>query len=192
MPYIFIPYTFAHTFLHQIFEAICYQIVNTMVHLHQVFPSIEAARKAIKQHVLDDSESYKTKKSDKHRFIIICKDNDCNFRIRAAESEKQVVSITVFKLHSCSPTIHYKSRQSQLIKYLVAHHRAAVIDNRNITAKQIQSNERLQYNNAISYQQAYRTIKAIIEEIDGDEAECFSKIPAYLERYVEADEENFA
>jgi len=74
----------------------------------------------------------------------------------------------------------------------MAHHHAAVIDNRNITAKQIQSNERLQYNNTISYQQAYRTIKAIIQEIDGDEAECFSKIPAYMERYVQADEDNFA
>jgi hypothetical protein len=133
-----------------------------MVYLHQVFLSIEAAREAIKQHVLNDGELYKTKKSDKHRFIIICKDNDCNFRIRAADSEKQVVSITVFKPHSCSPTIHYKSWQSQSIKYLVAHHRAAVIDNRNITAKQIQSNERLQYHNTISYQQAYCTIKAII------------------------------
>jgi MuDR family transposase len=78
-----------------------------MVYLHQVFLSIEAAREAIKQHVLNNSELYKTKKSDKHRFIIICKDNNCNFRIRAAESEKQVVSITVFKLHSCSPIIYY-------------------------------------------------------------------------------------
>jgi hypothetical protein len=137
MPYVFVPYSFAHTFLHLIFEAICYQIVNIMVYLYQVFPLIEAAREAIKQHVLDDGESFKTEKSDKHRFIIICKHNDCNFRIRVAESEKQVVSITVFNLHSCSPTIHYKSWQSQSIKYLVAHDRAAVINNRNITAKQI-------------------------------------------------------
>jgi hypothetical protein len=137
MPYVFVPYSFTHTFLRLIFEAICYQIVNIMVYLYQVFPLIEAPREAIKQHVLDDGESYKTENSDKHRFNIICKHNDCNFRIRAAESEKQVVSITVFKLHSCSPTIHYKSWQSQSIKYLVAHHRAAVINNRNIIAKEI-------------------------------------------------------
>jgi hypothetical protein len=142
--------------------------------------------------VLDEGESYKTEKSDKQRFVIVCKDDNCKFRIRAAVSEKEVVSITVFKPHSCSPAIYYKSWQSQSTKYLMNHHCAAVIDNRNITAKQIQSNERLQYNNTISYQQAYRTIRAIIQEIDGDEAECFSKIPAYLQRYVEADQDNFA
>jgi hypothetical protein len=162
-----------------------------MVYLHQEFLSIQAAREAIQQHVLDEGESYKTEKSDKQRFVIVCKDDNCKFRIHAAVSEKEVVSITVFKPHSCSPAIHYKSWQSQSIKYLMNHHHAAVIDNRNITAKQIQSNECLQYN-TISYQQAYRTIRAIIQEIDGDEAECFSKIPAYLERYVEADEDNFA
>jgi hypothetical protein len=105
--------------------------------------------------VLDEGESYKTKKSNKQRFVIVCKDNNCKFQIRAAVSKKEVVSITVFKLHSCSPTIYYKSWQSQLIKYLMNYYCAAVIDNRNITAKQIQLNERLQYNNTISYQQAY-------------------------------------
>ena len=59
--------------------------------------------------MLDEGESYKTEKSDKHRFIVTCKDNDCNFQIRAAQLEKEVVSITVFKPHSCSPTIYYKS-----------------------------------------------------------------------------------
>ena len=107
-----------------------------MVYLHQEFLSIQAAQEAIKQHVLDEGKSYKTEKSDKQRFVIVCKDDNCKFQIRAAVLEKEVVSITVFKPHSCSPAIHYKSWQSQSIKYLVTHHRATVIDNCNITAKQ--------------------------------------------------------
>jgi len=83
-----------------------------MVYLHQEFLSIQAAREAIQQHVLDKGELYKTKKSDKQRFVIVCKDNNYKFRICAAVSEKEVVSITVFKLHSCSPAIYYKSWQS--------------------------------------------------------------------------------
>jgi tryptophan 2,3-dioxygenase len=149
-------------------------------------------REAIKQHVLDEGESYKTIKSDKHRFVIGCKDSDCKFRIRASQSKKEVVSITVFEPHSCSPATHYKSWQSQSIKYLTGHHRASVIDNHNITARQIMSNERLQYSNNISYQQAYRTISALLTEIDGDEVECFAKFHSFFKRYEEADPDNYA
>jgi hypothetical protein len=50
-----------------------------MVYLHQEFLSIQAAQEAIKQHVLDESESYKTKKSNKQRFVIVYKDDNCKF-----------------------------------------------------------------------------------------------------------------
>jgi hypothetical protein len=52
-----------------------------MVQLHNVFPSIQAVREAIQQFVLSEGELYKTKKSDKTKYVIVCKDNDCNFRI---------------------------------------------------------------------------------------------------------------
>jgi hypothetical protein len=74
----------------------------------------------------------------------------------------------------------------------MSHHSASIIDNRNITASQIRSNERLQYNNHISYKQAYWTIKAVLLKLDGDEADCFGKLPAYLEQYSEAYEGNYA
>src|SRR5437762_408878 len=99
-----------------------------MVQLHDVFSSMHEVQEAIKQHVLDEGESYKTIKSDKHQFVIGCKDSNCKFRIWASQSKKEVVS-TVFELHSCSPATHYKSWQSQSIKYLMAHHHASVIDN---------------------------------------------------------------
>jgi hypothetical protein len=77
------------------------------------------------------------------------------------------------------------------VAYLAEHHRAAVIDNRNITVAQIRSNERLQFSNTITYQQAHRTIKALQEEIDGDEADSFARFPAFAERYLAADTDNF-
>jgi hypothetical protein len=83
-----------------------------MVQLYDIFPSIEAARKAIKQYILDEGESYKTVKLDKHRFVIGYKDKDCKFRVRAAQSKKEVVSITVFESYLYSPVIYYKSWQS--------------------------------------------------------------------------------
>ena len=127
------------------------------------FQSIEAACKAVKSFVLDDSESFLTVASDKNRYIIRCKEKPCNFQVRATLHKKDSkigrtttpVSITRLKPHTCSPTTHYKSKQSHSVEYLVGHHRASVIDNRNITVAQIRSNERLQFNNRISYMQAY-------------------------------------
>ena len=155
------------------------------------FESINAAREAITQYVLNNGESFKTVKSDQKRFVICCKDADCNFWIRVAKSSKEVVSITIFRPHSCSPAIHYHSWHSQSVKYLMEHHRATIIDNRKITATQIQSNERLQYSNNISYLQAYRTIQAVLTEMYGDEAESFAKFPAYAERFQAADLDNY-
>jgi hypothetical protein len=78
------------------------------------------------------------------------------------------------------------------VEFLKPHHRASVIDNRNITAATLRSNERLLYSNEISYMQAWRTIQALLIEIDGDEANCFAKFPAYIERYKAADKFNYA
>ena len=77
-----------------------------MVQLNDQFPSIDAARKAIKAFVLDQGESYKLVASDKRRYIISCKDGSCKFCIRATRSAKEVVSITIFVPHSCSPQTH--------------------------------------------------------------------------------------
>ena len=63
------------------------------------FESIKAAREAISQYILNNGESFKTVKSDKSRFVICCKDKDCNFWIRAAKSSKGIVSIIIFKPH---------------------------------------------------------------------------------------------
>jgi len=159
--------------------------------LHDQFNSIPEAREAIRRYVLDNGESFKLVKSDKRRFSIGCKDPKCGFGIRASKSSKQVVSITVFKLHTCSPAVHYKNKQAHSVAYLIEHHRASIIDNRKITVAQIRSNERLLFNNEISYQQAYRTIQAVLTEMYGDEAESFKKFPALAERFIATDEWNY-
>jgi hypothetical protein len=150
------------------------------------FKSIEAACEAVKAFVLDKGESFLTIASNKYRYIIQCKDKPCNFQVQATLYKRDSkigrtttpVSITRLKPHTCSPTTYYKSRQSQSVEYLVGHHCASVIDNRNITVAQIRLNERLQFNNRISYIQAYQTKQALIKELDGDEAEAFAKVLA--------------
>lgn len=102
-----------------------------------------------------------------------------------------MVSITIFRPHSCSPTVDYNNQQSQSVRYLIEHHCASIIDNQKITATQIRLNERLQYSNNISYLQAYRTIQAVLTEMYSDEAESFAKFPVFAERFQAANLNNY-
>jgi hypothetical protein len=157
-----------------------------------VFPSAEDCRNAIQRHVLDEGESYKVVKSDKKRYIVSCKDNKCTFRIRASNRVKKGFTITILQPYICSPAVHYKNKNSHSVKYLTEHHRVSIIDNRHITATQIRSNERLNYSNEISYQQAYCTIQAVLLEMYSNEADSFAKFLAYAERFKAADPNNYA
>src|SRR6266487_1100558 len=124
-----------------------------MLAIGDKFSNIQEARDAINRSILDDGESYKVYKSDSKHHILQYKEKSCTFSIRAAFSKKNSVSITKISLHCCRPIVHYKNKQSSSLWFLKEHHHATVLDNRNITAKQIQSNERLQHANNISYRQ---------------------------------------
>jgi hypothetical protein len=70
------------------------------------------------------------------------------------------------------------------VKFLKPHYCASIINNRRITAATVKANKRLLWANNISYMQAYRTIQALLDEIDGSKSECFAKFPAYIEQYI--------
>ena len=89
-----------------------------MVQVGDVFDSISDAQKAIKSYVLTRGESYKTAASDKDQYILVCKDRDCRFKIQAYRLSKAIVSITVFKLYTCSPATHYKMKQTSSVWHL--------------------------------------------------------------------------
>jgi hypothetical protein len=159
-----------------------------MVALNDTFATIAGAREAINRHVLNDGESYRVYKTDAKRHILLCKDKSCSFTIRAWCAKKTGVTITQFKPHTCRPIVHYKNKQSSALWFLKDHHRASVIDNHDITPAQIQSDERLRFNNNINYMQAYRVKQALLVEIEGHEADCFGRFPAYLQHMVDTDD----
>jgi hypothetical protein len=65
-----------------------------------------------------------------------------------------MVSITIFEPYTCNPAIHYKAKPAHSVAYLADHRRAAIIDNRNITAAQIWSSGRLEHGDPTGYLQA--------------------------------------
>jgi hypothetical protein len=161
-----------------------------MLAVSDQFPTMEDARKAMHRHVLDEGESYKVYRSDRSRHILICKDSTCKFRLRASLLKKKGAVITILIPHSCSPANHYKNKQSSAMWFLKDHHRASLVDNRALTPAQIQSNERLRFGNTISYRQAHRLKQALLDEIEGQEADCFAQFPAYMKRLEASDPDN--
>ena len=112
--------------------------------LHDRFKSIKAARDAITRFILDEGESFHVENSDKKRFTVVCKER-CGFRILASKSSTDVVSITRFKPHTCSPAVHYNNPRAHAVFYFIEHYRASIIDNRHITVAQIRSDECLRF-----------------------------------------------
>ena len=94
---------------------------------------------------------------------------------KATHSDKERFNIVCKQQRSCT------FRILELLIQTLPHRRAA------ISAKQIQSAERLQYFNNISYLQAYRVKQAILTEMWGDESESFALFPDYIARFKAAD-----
>jgi hypothetical protein len=141
------------------------------------------ARDAIRRYIILEGESYAPNpKSDSKRFILTCRDHNCKFCIQASNTTKLRVRITIKVPYTCGILTHYKFRPSYSIWYLKQHHRALVIDNRNITLAQIRSNKRLWFYNDISYRQAYWVKQALLVKIKGFERDCFTKFPVYIHR----------
>lgn len=163
------------------------------LHIGTTFDTMVEAKAVIKAFIADSAESWKSTHSDRKRFNIICKQRrSCTFRIRITDSKKRGVSITHIQPHSCNPTGHSKASNTNSLEYLLPHHRATIRDNPTISAKQIQSAERLQYFNNIPYLQAYRVKQAILIEMWGNESDSFALFPDYIARFKAADRANRA
>ena len=147
----------------------CFFLPKIDLQVGTTFNNIAEAKLAIKTFVANAAESWKATHCDKKRFNIVCKQQrTCSFRIRAIDSKKKGVSITHMESHSCSSGSHFSALNTRSLEYLIPHHQVAVRDNPKISAKQIQSSERLQYYNEIPYLQAYRVKQAILAEMWGD------------------------
>jgi hypothetical protein len=165
------------------------------IEIGQSFASLVAAKAAIKLVISEKHESFIIDYSDKTRFRIMCpmrKQSDCDFQVRATDSKKHGVTITHTKPHTGSRATHFEARNTHAVQFLLPHRKASVVDNPKISIKKIQSNERLQFKNTISYQQAYRLKQVILQELWGDESECFAQFPDYINRCKSADPQNRA
>jgi hypothetical protein len=133
---------------YKLFKVVTYLIIMDRMELKlgDSFQTLSEARNTINRSQLDDGLSYRVYKSDSKRYIINCRNTTCPFKIRASKTRKDLYFVvTIFIQHSCSPTTHYNSKARSSLQYLLDHHRAAVINDRNISI----SNNLLSYSYSI-------------------------------------------
>ena len=85
-----------------------YFFINIKIRVSDQFPSIKAAREAIKRFVINEGESFSYARSDKSQYIVVCKDailSNYKFCIRASKSAKDIVLIMQSELASFGITV---------------------------------------------------------------------------------------
>lgn len=148
---------------------------------------MEKAKKEVLAWAVENGVSYKVSKAASTFWVAVCRARDCSFKVRIAK-DRDGARITKMEDHNCPYHTHQNFRLAHSVGHLSSLHRAAVVDNRTITSRQIQSNERLQHVNMISYKQAWRTREKLRQDLDGDEEMAFKRLPALLDRMAAGDE----
>ena len=132
-------------------SAICYRLLRTlclctvdlinvrcvstpplfkMISVGDYFSSMEAARMSITTQILDNMRAYKVQKADSKRYVLVCTNGACTFRVWVATHLKpDQINVLVCKPHTCGPPLYYKSKLLHRVSYLKAHHRARVLAN---------------------------------------------------------------
>lgn len=147
--------------------------------------SIAEGRMAVFRWALDYGLSFEVKKADKQKWLAVCrKAAICSFRIRISLSRKHhIAKLTVFVPHTCPADTHDGWRAANSVKVLASNPLtvAAVVDDRTIRSREIQTIERLRSGRNVSYMQAYRTREKVLGDVYGREADTSRLIPSLVE-----------
>ncbi|MCJ1343434.1 hypothetical protein MMC31_001627, partial [Peltigera leucophlebia] len=136
------------------------------------WPTLEEPKKAAEEYIISRGESWKYYKADKRCWVRVCKNRtEYDFRIRFNITNAGPVELTILIPHICPRTTHAKSRLGHSFSFLSSNQQSheVVEEDRHIKPKQLIIKERLDRDNKINYQQAYRLREKLRTEIFGDE-----------------------
>jgi transposase len=83
------------------------------------FATLEAAKDALIRYTLARGLSYKVRSSEKRRYIVLCRSNNCPFRIRINTTDSGA-KVTISEPHTCPVDTHYDWRPPKSLKSLLA------------------------------------------------------------------------
>ena len=155
------------------------------LYLGQTFASIGEAKESVLHVMVSQRLSFKVASSNRTRFHAICrssKETGCKFFVRIAYMNRT----DRFELQNLIPhTCHFSSHQdwnaSNSAKRVAHRHGDTIKSNLQTRPRQIQTADRLQHSNQISYKQAWRAKKEIQTSVFMDNSKSFQLIISFLE-----------
>ena len=150
----------------------------------QTFASIDEAKKSVLHVMVTQRLSFKVTSSDQTRFHAICrssKETGCKFFLRIAYMNRSD-QFELRKLipHTCDLSSHQDWKASRSAKLIAHRHGDMVKSDFRTKPRQIQTAERLQHSNQISYLQAWRTKREIQKSAFMDKTKSFQHILPFL------------
>ncbi|KAL6153243.1 hypothetical protein ACJQWK_04217 [Exserohilum turcicum] len=143
----------------------------------QIFASIDEAKESVLHVMVTQRLSFKVAASDRTRFHAICRSSEetgCKFFLRIAYMNRSdQFELRKLVPHTCDLSSHQDWKASRSTK-LIAHRQGDMVKSDFRTRpRQIQTAERLQHSNQISYLQAWRAKKEIQKSAFMDKTKSF-------------------
>jgi len=135
-----------------------------------------------KAHTIQANFEFVTVKSDKRRYTIECKDEDCSWQLHATNVENtcHFVIRKLSETHDCFGLIH--TRYKQVINTFIA---TKIQDKLraqpNYTPTQIRLDLKTELGVDITYAKAWRARELALKFINGTHEEAYAKLPGYCE-----------
>ena len=162
--------------------------INEEIKVLDIFDDKELLKLAIGRQCMEQGKQYKTTKSSKGRFEVVCLVKNCSWMVRA----RGIQSTTAFQVtkvvdqHTCCATNlesnHRKSKKKVLDHFIVEV--LAEDYNRVYRGNEIVRDINSKFPINISYQQAWRAKQYALLMLRGIKEDSFTKLPAYLHNLV--------
>jgi hypothetical protein len=145
-----------------------------------VYANINEAKEALLQYTVAKELSYRPKYSDKRKYVVECRSESCEFRLRFTIQKLGTAKTTISSPHTCPPETHFGWKQAGGAKYLRTKYRNTADSDR----QRIQAAERLR-GNPISYMESWRAAKSLAKRARKGKADTTTGVNAVEEAPVD-------
>ena len=158
------------------------------LYLGQTFASIDEAKESVLHVMVTQRLSFKVASSDRTRFHAVCrssKKTGCKFFVRIAYMNRtDRFELRNLFPHTCDFSSHQDWNASNSAKRAAHRHGDTIKSDLQMRPRQIQTAERLQHSNQISYKQAWRAKKEIQTSVFMDNSKSVGIPARELGRYI--------
>ena len=152
----------------------------SLLQVRTVYNTATKLKLACKAHAIQANFEFVTVKSDKRRYTIKCKDEDCSWQLHATNVEN-TCRFRIRKLsetHDCFGLIH--TRHKQVTNTFIATRiQDKLRAQPNYTPTQIRLDLKTELGVDISYAKAWRARELALNFINGTHEEAYAKLPGY-------------